>query len=159
MLHFKTGLVLSTLKLRMIIFFRKIPSDTRPSDLKEHVEPVLKKFFLFTSGRILKTEILVLLDKVTEAEEYHGLVHISPESAGTRALKKLKGKPFKNRYLIIREYVVRDKNNDPRNKQVNIGRDIKDKRIEDRRRGNNLEILTGFPKIISAWNISKATLS
>jgi hypothetical protein len=134
--------------IQMIIFFRKIPPSTRPNELKSHVEPALKKFIFFQSAKILKAEILILVDKNSGDREYHGLVYLDSDKSGQQVIKKLRGKPFKNRYLMIREFVNRNGTNDPRIRQSATNSQL-NKRVNDRRRGDHLETVYDIPKIVN----------
>ena len=125
----------------MILFVRNIPKNTSSAELREFVEPTLKGRFFFSknAGRIIKTEILLIQDKSKKLSEYHGLIYLDSDTALKHALRKLRGKPFKNRRLLLREYNLRSWRNDQRlNRQ--IPKEIADRRLYDRRRGDNIEI-------------------
>ncbi len=123
----------------MIIIIRHIPRNTLIAELDEFVTPALKRFF-FRSGSIVKTEILILRDIRTNKFQYHGLVHLDSQKTGQMVIKKLRGKRFKNRVTIVREYVNRSWHNDKRNYE-NTSDEIKQKRVGDRRGGSNLEVV------------------
>ncbi len=123
----------------MILFIRNIPRDTRSSDLSDFVAPALTRL-LFRSGSIIKVEILVLRDKRTQELQYHGLVHLDSEKTGKMVIKKLRGKPFKNKSVIVREYIHRSWHNDRRNHE-NVFTGIERRRSGDRRGGSNLEVV------------------
>lgn len=119
----------------MIIFIRKIPSNTLPSELHDFVGLALKAGLFFRSGRILGSGILVIQNHDTQTAEYHGYLHVDLEYAGRRAIKKLNGKKFKNRMVIVREYKLRNWHNDRRqNESQSDG--FPERRIKDRRRSN-----------------------
>lgn len=134
----------------MILFLRNIPENTRVNDLYEFLTPALKRSFPFRSGTIVKAEILVLRDKHTKLLEYHGLVHVDSEASGERVIKKIKGKRFKNKLVVIREYKKRDWQNDRRRKQQPVPEYILNKRVHDRRRNNMLEIVQDPSTMFSA---------
>lgn len=133
----------------MILFLRNIPADTDPNELKAYITPALEGGLFSGSGRILRAEIIIFRNKMTQALEYHGLVHIDPDHAGQRAIKKLKGKLFRNKEIMIREYVNRNQKNDPRNARKKVPKDIINKRIQDRRVVSQLEILNDYPRAFS----------
>ena len=134
----------------MILFIRNIPGNCHLSDLHEFVAPVLKRSFPFRSGSILKSEILVIRDKHTNALEYHGLVYVDAEAAGQRAIKKLKGKRLKNKLVMVREFYHRSWHNDRRLIHKHLPDDIINKRIGDRRRGGKVEMIKDISCIFSA---------
>lgn len=124
----------------MILFIRKIPFNTLPSELHDFVGPALKGGLFFQSGRILKAGILISHDKASEKIQFHGYVHIDSEKVGWRAIKKLNGKRFKNRLVIVREYKNRSWHNDRRLDALYVPQEILDKRVKDRRRGNAIDL-------------------
>jgi hypothetical protein len=134
----------------MILFFRNIPAETHPSELKGYVMPALEGGLFSRSGRILRAEIIIMRDKTTKKLEYHGLVHVDSDQAGKRAIKKLNEKPFKNMTIFVREYFNRNRKNDPRSTQKTVPKDIINKRIQDRRIVSNLEIMNDYPRAFSA---------
>lgn len=123
----------------MILFIRNIPAHTRLSDLHNHVEPALETwfFFRFRHGTITNSEIITLYDQETGQYEHHGLVHLSSEKAGRRAIVKLRGKRFKNRFVVVRPYFSRSWHNDRRLKTGQAVRELLEKRTGDRRRHSN----------------------
>lgn len=120
----------------MILFVRKIPSNTLPSELHDFVGPALKGGLFLRSGRILKAGILMIRNERTKWVEYHGYVHVESDKAGLRAIRKLNGKFFKNRVVIVREYKFRSWHNDPRLNNEHASPKNMERRIKDRRRGN-----------------------
>ncbi len=129
----------------MIIFIRKIPVNTYPSDLHDFVSPALRMSFLRQSGYIVKAEILILEDKLNRTLEFHGLVHVNSDVAGHRAIKKLTGKLLKGKRVIVREYHAhRNWRNDKRHSNTMTKAPVVDLRKTDRRRGNNLQRITDF---------------
>jgi hypothetical protein len=144
----------------MIIFLRKIPIDTRPSELHNYINPALKGGLLSRSGRVLKAEILVIQDKATKALECHGLVHVDAEAAGQRAIKKLKGERFKGRPVIVREYIQRYWHNDRRHNSKHVADENMEKRVHNRRRGNTVEMVDDVSNIFCfADNESRKLIS
>lgn len=136
----------------MIIIIKNIHPDTQISEIQEYVAPVLKRSFPFKSGKLMKAEILMLRDKRTKAIEFHGLVFIEPEKLGHRALIKLKGKRIHNKLVSVKEYVSRDWHNDRRVKHNNPSTAMIQKRIGDRRRGNNIETIKHPSALFMAVN-------
>ncbi len=98
----------------MIIFVRNIPANSQISELQAFVASAVKRNFFFRSGRVLKSEILVMQDMRTKAYEFHGMVHVDSDLAGARAIQQLKGRRFKNKLVMVREYKFRSWHNDRR---------------------------------------------
>ena len=134
----------------MIIFLRKIPVNTRYSDIVEFIEPALDGGLFKHSGRINKIEILVLRDVQLKTLEFHALITVEPDAVGFRALKSLKGKRFKDRLLIVRQYFHRSWHNDPRQHYQALAPDVAEKRVSDRRRGKNLERVQDITEYFSS---------
>lgn len=133
----------------MILFLRKIPANTKLAEISAFVAPALKGGLFRKSGRIVKIEILALHDIRLNAHEFHGLVTVEPDSAGLRAIKLLKGRRFKDKLIIVRQYVHRSWHNDPRqsHKRFNIG---EEQRKADRRRGKYLEVISDLSEKFSS---------
>lgn len=124
----------------MIIFIRNIPGDTLRNEIIDFVQPAIKGGLFKTKGEIKKVEILALKDKNINLTEYHALVHIEPEAVALRAIKKLHGQRFRNKFVIVRQYFFRNPKNDKRRGSKAVPADIKEKRKNpDRRR--DLEII------------------
>ena len=127
----------------MVIFIRKIPANTKLSELISFVEPAVKGGLFRKAGIIRDAKVLALRDTRLRTVEFHGLVTIEPEKVALRAIKKLRGKRFKGKFVVIRQYFQRDWHNDKRQKPQEITvAEMMDRRKTDRRRGKDLEILT-----------------
>ena len=125
----------------MIIFISNIPENTRPSELFNFVNPTLKFWMFFKSGKVQKTEILYIHDKISQSNECHGLVHIDSAAAGLKAIANLNGSFFKNHKVSVREYFERHKQNDRRLTQTHVPAGIMENRRHQRRRGENVELI------------------
>lgn len=125
----------------MAILIKDIPRDTHFSDIYHFVAPVLQRHFPFKSAYVAKTEILAILDKFTHKVEYHGLVLIEPEEADQRAIPRLNGKRLQNKLVIVKEYNTRDWHNDRRINNAGEAREAFNKRVSDRRRGHQVELI------------------
>jgi hypothetical protein len=134
----------------MIIFLRKIPADTKLGELVDFVTPALKGNLFRKSGKIVKVDILSLHDIRLNTMEFHGLVTVEPEVAGFRALKLLKGRRFKDRLVVVRQYFQRSWQNDNRQNYRQTETEIVEKRKTDRRRGKNLEIIKDISEQFSS---------
>jgi len=125
----------------MIIILRRIPENTKESEIIMFVSPILKGNFLKKTGHIEYIKILTLKDTQRNTIEHHGLVTIDSDAAAKRVIKQLNRKPLKNKNITIREYFYRSWHNDPR---VNMGQwneELENKRKGSRRRAR-LEIVT-----------------
>lgn len=134
----------------MIIFLRKIPADTKLSDIADFVAPALKGGWFRKAGKIVKIDILPLHDIRLNSMEFHGLVTVEPDAAGFRAIRLLKGKRFKDKLIIVRQYFQRSWQNDPRQNDKPIDADIIEKRKADRRRGRDLEVIKDLSERFSS---------
>lgn len=123
----------------MVIFIRKIPTDTRYTDIINFITPALKGGLFHRTGTIIKVEIIGFKDLRLHTLEFHGLVSVEPDSAGFRALRLLKGKRLSNRLVMVRQYFERDWHNDPRQDFELPPPGVAEKRQADRRRGKFLE--------------------
>ncbi len=125
----------------MAIFIKNIPKDSHYSDIYHFVAPALKRHFPFKSGHVAKTEILTILDKCAQKLEYHCLVLVEPEEADFSVVQKLNGKRFQNKLVIVKEYAKRDWHNDRRLNFDGVSAENLNKRVADRRRGHQVEVI------------------
>jgi hypothetical protein len=125
----------------MIIFLRKIPVNTKYQEISDFVAPALKGGLFKRSGRMVKAEILGLKDTRLNTVEFHALVTIEPDSVGFRAIKMLKGRRFKDKLIVIRQYFFRSWQNDPRQRYQTLSPGILEKRKADRRRSKDIEVI------------------
>jgi hypothetical protein len=137
----------------MIIFIRKIPKGTLPSELHDFVMPALNGGLFTESGLILKVEILAIKSKETAVYEFHGLVYVDSDAAAKRAINRLRGSSINGTPVTFHQYEHRNWHNDRRENQVAQPAEILEKRVKDRRRGSNVEIISD---ISSIWNIFSA---
>ncbi len=135
----------------MILFIRKIPANTQIKELIEFVSPAIKGGFFRRSGVIGKVEILALQDLRLRTLEFHGLVTVEPDQVAIRAIKKLKGCRFKGKHVIVRQYWQRDWHNDPRRSYASTANvKIMERRVHDRRRGKELEVMEDMSEHFSS---------
>ena len=140
----------------MIIFIRKIPDTTLPGELTEFVSTALSGGWFRKTGKVLREEFLIMEDANTHKIERNGLVYIDVDTAGQRAVAKLKGKLFKNKQLIVREYVPRYWQNDRRDYLGVLKKGNNQQRIADRRRGRTLVRIKNPTKTEVDWGEQKA---
>lgn len=120
----------------MILFLRRIPANTRLNEIADYLAPALKGGLFKRAGRIINIEILTLHDLKLKSYEYHGLVTVDSEVSGHRAIKYLKGRPFKGKHIQVREFVQRRWQNDPRLNPEKLENPAQERRKADRRRNN-----------------------
>lgn len=128
----------------MILFLRNIPATTRPNELRDYVALALGEDLNDGTGRVLKAEVMVIRDKRTNQLEHHGLVQVDSDEAGIRAIKNLNGLLFNNCEVLVRRYKDRDAENDRRHDGGAVLQEIIDKRVQDRRRGDSVDIYIDF---------------
>ncbi|MGZ0077691.1 DUF3240 family protein [Methylomonas sp. YC3] len=125
----------------MNIFLRRIPANTRHTEISEFVAPALKRGLFRKSGRIVDVQILALQDTRIGTIEYHGVVTLDSELSVQRVVKGLKNRRFNGRMVVVRPYYHRSWYNDPRQNQMPVSADIIEKRKGDRRRGKYLQVI------------------
>lgn len=118
----------------MILFLRNIPANTGTTEIINYLQPAVRAGLFAKSGEILVVKVMSMLDQETGEIEHHGLAVLDSDETGRRVIKKLNGKPFKGKRMVVREYMLRRWQNDPRRKQVILPPDIVDQRQSDRRR-------------------------
>lgn len=143
----------------MILFIRKIPKGTLPSELHDFVSPALKGGLFAESGQIQKVEILAIKIKETSEYEFHGLVHIDSDTAAKRALNKLRGSSINGMPVTFHEYTQRNWHNDRRETQTTQPAEIMEKRIKDRRRGSNIQIISDISSIWDIFSVNRPDLT
>jgi hypothetical protein len=121
----------------MMLFFRNIPPNTRPTDLLPKMSPEL----IGKNSQVKKVEILVIRDKSTNQLEHHGLVLIESEIADQNG-QTLFNSAFEivnNKLVHIRKFNRRSQLNDRREQHSTVKLDFVDRRVCDRRRGEMVE--------------------
>ncbi|WP_347986320.1 RNA-binding protein [Methylomonas sp. AM2-LC] len=125
----------------IVLFVQNIPEDTHRAELQNFVDTALKRLLIFRSGRVSKVEILTLRDKQTLELEFHGLVYVDSKVAGLKAIEKLHLSRFKKRIVTVREFKLRSIKNDNRDLAHPSAPYVRQKRLGDRRRGAQVELL------------------
>jgi hypothetical protein len=118
----------------MIILFTNIPNDSYYSDISKIVEPVIKGGLFKAKGTINAIEIIALKENETDAPEFQALVNIEPEAAALRVIQKLHRMQVKGCRIMVREYVIRNEENDKRSKVTDMGWSFGDRRKNPSRR-------------------------
>ena len=134
----------------MIIFLRKIPANTKLGEITDFITPALKGGLFRKPGKIIKMDILTLHDIRLNTMEFHGLVTVEPDSAGFRAIKILKGRRFKDKLIIVRQYFQRNWQNDPRQNYQTTDTAFIEKRKTDRRRGKDVDVIKDISERFSS---------
>jgi hypothetical protein len=131
----------------MMLFFRNIPAPTRPNELYAYVALAVSEDSKEQAKQLIKVEVMVIRDKRTNRLEHHGLVSVDSDETGIRAIKNLNGLLFDGCEILVRCYKQRDFNNDRRRNGLPVPREFVEKRIQDRRRGNRIEIYIDFSNV------------
>lgn len=135
----------------MILFIRRIPKGTLPSELREWVMPALQGSLFAKSALVEKVEILAIQDQEKGSIEFHGLIHIDSEQAGLRAIKRLRGQRIKGMPVQVREYQQRDWHRDRRLQQTTVSDNIVQQRRGDRRRRGTVIATTNIASIMDIF--------
>ena len=121
----------------MKIFIRKIPEDTKSSELERLLMPFLKKGLVYpfrANGKITRKSVIVQVDEQQNVIAHHGLVTVEPDIAAKRMLKRMHRTTIKGRRVIVREFNERSWQNDRRShKFQKQSRIIKNQRYLERR--------------------------
>jgi hypothetical protein len=98
----------------MLVFIRNVPEGTCLRDIVNFINPALRGGLFAPKGVILSVNALEVREEGTGALEHHAIVHIKPDAAALRAMKKLNGRFFKGKRAHLHEFVVRNWKNDRR---------------------------------------------
>ncbi|MGR9052924.1 MAG: hypothetical protein ACU84J_09785 [Gammaproteobacteria bacterium] len=117
----------------MQVILIRIPHNATAKHITDFLEPALKGGLWVRKGMIESIEIMVLHDEQEGATEYHALVRIEPEAAALRIIQKLNRKAILGKHVAVREYHIRNWQNDKRMKASDELK-FSNRRITDRRR-------------------------
>jgi hypothetical protein len=131
----------------MLLFFRNIPAPTRPNELYFQVAMAVSEDLIEQAEQVITVDVMVIRDRRNNQLEHHGLVSVSSDEAGIRAIKNLNGLLFDGCEVLVRCYKQRDVKNDRRRNGLPVSQDLIDKRIQDRRRGDRVEIYVDFSNV------------
>ena len=131
----------------MILILKRINPTTVVPDIESFITPALKGSLFGKSGNLEKINIQMLQAANHDKPEFHALVRVEPDAVGQRVIKQLNRKSLNGKPINVTEYVLRLRENDRRNKQLNKH---DDRRSQDRRR-SDIEVIdiTGQRKIIA----------
>jgi len=96
----------------MKVFIPRIPMPTTRAELKHFVEDEINSWFHlpFTDEpKILNSEILEIAEQ-NGVRDHHGLVTVTPDSAGKKLIDHLSGKRIHGKQVFLREYIERKGN-------------------------------------------------
>jgi hypothetical protein len=125
----------------MLIFLARIQPNTTKRDIVDFISPVLKGGLFASKGVLKNIEIMVLRDSRTNATENHAIVQVEPDKVALRVIHKLNRKKLKGKPINVRQYHIRNRENDPRLKNQYPESKIKEKRLGEQRRRDSLERL------------------
>ncbi len=124
----------------MIIFLRRIPAKTKKENIESFIRKELNGGFLKKKGELQNIKILILKDQEKESVEFHALVSVEPDPVGQRIIKNLNGKVLLGKPVVVREYMIRSWQNDPRINMHQWNEELDDRRKSSRRRSNLVEV-------------------
>jgi hypothetical protein len=125
----------------MKIFIPRVPKTTTTRELERLVAGLLdKKFhFPFTERPIIKACDVLQFRDGEGVVEYHGLVSVTPENAGSWLISHFKGQRLHNKQVFARQFMQRDHSEE----RVKIN-------AERRRNGVQItKVITSNPKIMA----------
>ena len=120
----------------MNVLFKNIPIGIRDHELVEFIE------FNFNTGNIKNKglslsvngiSMLELQDNFTHPIEQFGIVRISSSEVAKEVIRQLNGVILKKYKITVRKYYSRSASNDPRINNMNVPKEIIERRIKDRR--------------------------
>jgi hypothetical protein len=117
----------------MLIFLARIRPDTTKQDIVNFVSPVLKGGLFAPNGVLKNVEIMVLRDNRTNATEYYAIVQVEPDKVSLRVIHQLNRKKLNGKPINVRQYYIRNRENDPRLKNKYPDLKIKERRLSERR--------------------------
>lgn len=130
----------------MLLFLCNIPSGSTRDELKRFVRMAIRTDWmarLLYHPKVEKADILKIKTKGHSTWEHHGLVRISPSSAGPMVMELLRQRKFRGRGLDVRTYNSR-RLHDRRHAYTDpLLLEFKDRRDMERRR--DLKLSTTRP--------------
>lgn len=132
----------------MKMFLPQIAVNIRRTDLYDFVAPALDNGLFHKPGQIVNIEILAMRDLRNGLVEHHGLVVLDSPRSLHLSLQRLQNKPLNGKPIEVRPYYQRSWYNDPRQSDAPVTGDFVEKRLADRRRGNQLELIKGVSEPI-----------
>jgi len=138
----------------VIIFIRNIGMDASHIDILDFIESGLVASDFLDKEFIGDIEIMQLKDPMTNKFEFHGLIAVEPDVLGQQLINELNNTLLLDNAVKLREYVRRDKVNDPRLKYRPV-KAIEEKRKADRRRSDLNVLVEEYAEIVIAADMSK----
>lgn len=96
----------------MVIILIDLPSNAFHKDIENFIRPAIKH------GHMGSIAIISQQKSPAHETKRHALVRITPDSAATRAIEQLNGKPLCGKVLDVHEYKTRYWHNDPRIRSI-----------------------------------------
>lgn len=125
----------------MYIAIKHLHHRTSIHELEKLVQPWLKGFFFQQAANLHALKIIDLTDRKGNIVERHGLLRVSPESAGKRLIKALGKLTLRSRSINASPYAIRHWHNDRRNNLVEATKLSERRRGERRRKGLKMLIV------------------
>ena len=120
----------------MFIILVRVHPNTTKLNIINFISPYLKGGLFAPNGVLGNINIMVLRDSLTKATEYYAIVQVGPDDkTSLRVIHKLNRKKLNGKPINVRQYHIRNRNNDPRLKnKCPAAPIIKEKRLSERRR-------------------------
>ena len=128
--------------------------DASHIDILDFIESGLVASDFLDKEFIGDIEIMQLKDPMTNKFEFHGLIAVEPDVLGQQLINELNNTLLLDNAVKLREYVRRDKVNDPRLKYRPV-KAIEEKRKADRRRSDLNVLVEEYAEIVIAADMSK----
>lgn len=117
----------------MLVFFKRLPKETRKSDIEAFIAAVVRGGIFSKRGEIKGISIIQRRNPQLNVTDYHAVVGIEPDNVAERVIKTLNKKMFKGKYIEVRQYYIRNAANDPRNKNRVFDEVPDSRRVRERR--------------------------
>jgi len=138
----------------VIIFIRNIGMEAGHIDILDFIESGITPSDFLNKEFIGDIEIMQLKDPMTNKFEFHGLIAVEPDVLGHKLIDELNNTLLLDNAVKLREYVRRDKVNDPRLKYRPI-KAIEEQRKADRRRSDLNVLVEEYAEIVIATDMDK----
>lgn len=124
----------------MDLFIRNVDQSTSADDLKAFVKQYTRWTDALTGQKpkVLKSEILTIVNRISGDIEFHGKIKITPDKAAESMIRRLNRKILRGRIVEVRQWYSRSSKVDPN--KLNMSLEDLEEDDDDRRR-NNIKII------------------
>lgn len=120
----------------MNVLFKNIPIGIRDHELVAFIELNFNTGIIENKSLALSVSgisMLEIQDNFTRPIEQFGVVRISSSEVAKEVIRQLNGFVLKKHKITVRKYYSRSASNDPRINNINVPKEIIERRIKDRR--------------------------